>query len=373
MRDLGPGQIRRQIPEYAQLASANSSVGEGAPPRRPAPARLAARRRCPPEERHERFRDAVAHRAAPGSGHRKGEDQPIWLGGRERGLGPGRGGVRLPRSRCAMPASRCASTSANGEPVAGRVRNVSVHPTPHGVSLRHTDRCTRVAKETHPTEFSGESGQRLARLGRHPEPSLSGGEPSDDGGRESVHTCESRLHLRARSERFERRLTLPASSVQLACHQAQQHRGGRVDFWLGDLPGAAQGALACVELSRPYRPKRNRAMRGREYRPIAQAIAFGQRRPPDAPVRARSQATRQLSGKSGERDTRPRGRAGRWRGRAWRPRKGAARHRRIAGPRLHDPEIHQRDPPQLSGPGGAQICLRSTHQARSPAPVTSAN
>ena len=33
---------------------------------------------------------------------------------------------------------------------------------------------------------------------------------------------------------------LPASGVQLARHHVQQHRGGRVDLRLGDLPGAAQ-------------------------------------------------------------------------------------------------------------------------------------
>src|SRR6476659_9598511 len=69
---------------------------------------------------------------------------------------------------------------------------------------------------------------------------------------------------------------LPASGVQLARHHVQQHRGGRVDLRLGDLPGTAQRALSFVELSHPDRPEGNRPKRGREYRPIPQAMAFGQ-------------------------------------------------------------------------------------------------
>ena len=118
--------------------------------------------------------------------------------------------------------------------------------------------------------------ERLARLIRHPEPSLRGREPSDDRGRESVHTCELRLRLRSRSECLERRLVLPASSVQLARHHLQQHRGGRVNLWLGDLPSTAQRALSFVELSHPDRPEGQRAQRGRQYRLIAQAVPFGQ-------------------------------------------------------------------------------------------------
>ena len=47
-------------------------------------------------------------------------------------------------------------------------------------------------------------------------------------------------------------------------------------LWLGDLPGAAQPALSLVELAHPDRDAANRPERGREYRPIAQAIALGQ-------------------------------------------------------------------------------------------------
>src|SRR3954447_1535327 len=69
---------------------------------------------------------------------------------------------------------------------------------------------------------------------------------------------------------------MPASRVQHARHHVQQHRGGRVDLWLGDLPGAAKRALSFVEISDLDRPEGNRSKRGREYRPIAQAMAFGQ-------------------------------------------------------------------------------------------------
>src|SRR4051794_32227127 len=68
----------------------------------------------------------------------------------------------------------------------------------------------------------------------------------------------------------------PPSGVQLARDQVQQRRGGRVSLWLGALPGAAQRALSFVDLSHPDRPEGNRPKRGREYRPIAQAMALGQ-------------------------------------------------------------------------------------------------
>src|SRR4051812_39197332 len=69
---------------------------------------------------------------------------------------------------------------------------------------------------------------------------------------------------------------LPASHVQHARHHVQQHRRSRVELWRGDLPGAAQRALSFLELPHPDRPEGNRPTRGREYRPIAQAMAFGQ-------------------------------------------------------------------------------------------------
>src|SRR4051812_17361702 len=86
---------------------------------------------------------------------------------------------------------------------------------------------------------------------------------------------------------------LPASGVQLTRHHVQQHRGCRVNVWRGDLPGSAQRALSFVELSHPDRPEGNRPKPGREYRPIAQAMAFGQSdrlAPPFA--RARERDTR---------------------------------------------------------------------------------
>src|SRR6185295_18150132 len=89
---------------------------------------------------------------------------------------------------------------------------------------------------------------------------------------------------------------LPASGVQLARHHVQQHRGGRVDLWLGDLPGAAQRALSFVELSHPDRPDGHRHKRGREYRLVVQAITLGQGyrlTPPFACARKRNELGRE--------------------------------------------------------------------------------
>ena len=84
------------------------------------------------------------------------------------------------------------------------------------------------------------------------------------------------MRLRSRREFLERRLMLPATCVQHARHQVQQHRGGGINVWLGDLPGAAQPALSCVELAHPDRRRGNRSQRGREYRPIVPAVTVGQ-------------------------------------------------------------------------------------------------
>ena len=69
---------------------------------------------------------------------------------------------------------------------------------------------------------------------------------------------------------------LPASGVQHTRRRVQKHRGGRVNLWLGDVPGAAQPALCLVELAHPDRDATNRPKCGREYRPISQAVALGQ-------------------------------------------------------------------------------------------------
>src|SRR4029079_17558016 len=61
----------------------------------------------------------------------------------------------------------------------------------------------------------------------------------------------------------------------------------------GDLPGAPQRALSVVELSRPDRPERNRPQRGRDDRPIAEAMACGQGARLTPPLaRARERDTR---------------------------------------------------------------------------------
>ena len=141
---------------------------------------------------------------------------------------------------------------------------------------------------------------------------------------------------------------LPASGVQLARHHVQQHRCGRVDLWLGDLPGAAQRALSFVELSHPDRPEGNRPKRRREYRPIAQAIAFRQGdrlTPPFARARERDNRCREnLVSATRDLEVWPADRLGE-RGALGKVPLGIVESPR---PRLDDPEIHQRDSPQLT-------------------------
>ena len=141
---------------------------------------------------------------------------------------------------------------------------------------------------------------------------------------------------------------MPASGVQLARRHVQQHRAGRVNLWLGDLPGAAQPALPLVELARPDRPEGKRPQRGREYRPIAQAIALGQGHrltPPFARGRERDKPCREnLVSATRDLQVRPADRLGE---------RSSLREVPLGivespGPRLGDPEIQQRDSPQLT-------------------------
>jgi hypothetical protein len=91
-----------------------------------------------------------------------------------------------------------------------------------------------------------------------------------------VHTSEQRLRSRCRRECVQRRSLLPATGVQHAVRQVQEHRGGRLNVCGADLPGAVQPAFPLVELAHPDGHAADRAQRGCEYRSIVQAIAFGQ-------------------------------------------------------------------------------------------------
>ena len=128
-------------------------------------------------------------------------------------------------------------------------------------------------------------------------------------------------------------------------------------------------ALSFVELAHPDRHAGNRPKRRREYRPIVQAMAFGQGYRLYAALRVRSRARQALSGKLGERDTRPRGTAGRSPGRARRPRKGAARRRRIAETTSRRSRDSSARLPEARYPSRSDrsIRLRSKHRAGSPA------
>ena len=141
---------------------------------------------------------------------------------------------------------------------------------------------------------------------------------------------------------------LPASGVQLARHHVQQYRGGRVDLWIGDLPGAAQRALSFVELAHPDRPERNRPKRGREYRPIAQAMAFGQGHrltSPFARARERDKRCREdLVSATCDLEVRPADRLGE-RSALGKVPLGIVESPR---PRLDDPEIQECDSTQLT-------------------------
>ena len=96
-----------------------------------------------------------------GVGHRKREDQPVWLGGRERCLGRGSGGLSIPQVqvRDAGEQMRFNERERREPAGGGDVRNVSEYiQRPDWVSFRQADHCTRVVNETHPSVFGGESG-----------------------------------------------------------------------------------------------------------------------------------------------------------------------------------------------------------------------
>ena len=119
-----------------------------------------------------------------GFGHREREHQPVRLGGRERCLGRGGGGVSIPQVQVRDASEQMRFNERERGADRGRdVQNVSEYIQRRGgVSLRHADHCTRVVNGTHPHPlgFGGESGERCARLIRHPEASLRGREPSGD-------------------------------------------------------------------------------------------------------------------------------------------------------------------------------------------------
>ena len=95
-----------------------------------------------------------------GFGHRKREDQPVRLGGCERCLGCGSGGVSIPQVQVRDAGEQMRFNERERGAGRGRdVRNVSKYvQRTGGVSLRHADHCARVVNETHPTGFGRESG-----------------------------------------------------------------------------------------------------------------------------------------------------------------------------------------------------------------------
>jgi hypothetical protein len=118
-------------------------------------------------------------------------------------------------------------------------------------------------------------------------------------------------------------------------------------LWIGDLPGPVEPALSLVELARPDRRAGNRAKRGREYRPIVPAMAFGQAHrltPPFARARERDERRREkLVSATRDLEVGPADLLGE-RGALGKVPLGIVES---PGPRLDDPEIQQRDRPQL--------------------------
>ena len=110
------------------------------------------------------------------------------------------------------------------------------------IPFRHEDHGARVVDRlhgTHPLRFGGVVAERSASLVRHPEASLCRCEGPGNPRRQCVHPREQRLRPGCRCELLQRRLMLPASGVQLARRHVQEHRRGRVNVWLGNLPRMA--------------------------------------------------------------------------------------------------------------------------------------
>ena len=91
-----------------------------------------------------------------------------------------------------------------------------------------------------------------------------------------MHAGEKRLGLLRRGQRLECRLMLAATAMQHTRHHVQQHRDRRVNVCVDDFPTAAEQTLSLLELAHPQGYGAKRPQRGREYRPIVPAIAFGQ-------------------------------------------------------------------------------------------------
>ena len=135
-----------------------------------------------------------------GSGRSKREHQPVWLGGRERCLGCGSGGVSIPQAQVRDTGEQMRLDERERWDDGGRdVQNLSEDiQRRRGVPLGQGDHCTSVVNGAHlPVVdgpdlpgLGGEFGERCARLISHPQTSLRGREPARDPRRESVHTCE---------------------------------------------------------------------------------------------------------------------------------------------------------------------------------------
>ena len=143
-------------------------------------------------------------------------------------------------------------------------------------------------------------------------------------------------------------LVFSATGVQHPRRHVQEHCGGRVDDGHGDLPGPAQPALCVVELAHPDRHAADAAERGREDRPIVQAMKLGEGHRLKAALARGRDRHRASTGTPDAPGTRPRGRDGRSSGRARRPREVALGIGEPPGPRLDDPEIQQRDSTKLA-------------------------
>ena len=184
--------------------------------------------------------------------HGKREDQPIWLGCRQRGFGCGRGGRPIPQGQVGNSREQMRFDECERRKIAGRLPDISEHSQRRRrVSLCDANHRTGDINDVRRVAIGGESTERGARLIQQPQAGLRGRQPSGAQGGEHMHTCELRLSLRGRRKFFQGRLQLPTTGMQHARNHVHVHGRGRINPGLGDLPGAAQPALRLVELAYP--------------------------------------------------------------------------------------------------------------------------